>query len=330
MLATRNQFADKVAVTNGESPFGLVRFDLEVRAADQVHFLPTAGVLNGATTFRAPLLIHSQLQPDKQSNLIARNRTTCSALFTDATQLSALFTCQLLASASSDSGQQSSAKAVLAALEVLSVFDKATGFYACQTQLRAGHLFTVDRELQLELSVQLASGVSDVVPIRVTPSIQVHPTQLQLDQLPNQILTVRGVEAILADVEVTASDPALIEVVAVAKSADQWQFRARLVAAYNPLELRPLFLLVASPRSQQSVRIPIQSAADIGGGTLGGQCSSQPLWNVSNVLVTVAANVGLIISVVVTLAVAVWAFVYLFPPGKAGSQPRTNEGEFRF
>lgn len=333
VLATRNQFADKVAVTSGGRPSGLVKFDLEVRAADQVTFLPTPGVLSGFTVFAAPLLIRGQLQTEKLSNLIARNRTTCAALVGDAIPLATLFSCQLSIASSNDAAQQSAGKAFLTAFETVSVFDIKSGFYACQVKLRAGHsLFNVEREVLLDLSVHLSSGVSDATPLRVTPSIQVHPTQIPLDQLHSQVLTVKGVAAILGDVQVTASDPSLIEVVAVAKSTDQWQYRARIIGAYNPLDSNAasLALIVASPRSQQSIRVPIQTAADIAGATasaapFGGQCSSQPLWNVSNVLVTVASNVGLIISIIVTLAVIVWAFVYLFPP-KTGVESRPTEG----
>lgn len=333
MLATRNQFADKVTITSGSSTNGIVKFDVEVRAADHIVFLPHPGVLNGVDSFAAPLLIRGQLQPEKHSNLVARNRTNCAALVADIKGLTSLFNCQLRVASSNDGVQQSAAKAFLAAYVAVSVFDVKTGFYACQVQLRAGHaIFNVDRELLLELSVLLSSGLSDSTPLRVTPSVQVHPTHLSLDQLPSQVLTVKGVPSILADVQVTASDPSTIEVVAVAKSADHWQFRARLISAYNPLDsnVASLALLVSSPRSQQTIRVPIQTAADIAGAaeeraSFGGQCSSQPLWNVSNVLVTIASNVGLIISVIVTLAVIVWTFVYLFPP-KGGSGDRPTEG----
>lgn len=302
-----------------------------MRAADQIIFFPTPGVLNGFSVFAAPLIIRSQLQPEKQSNLIARNRTTCAAIVTDTISLTSLFNCQLRSASSNDGVQQSAAKAFLAAFEAVSVFDIKTGLYACQVQLRAGHaLFSVDRELLLELSVHLSSGVSDSTPLRVTPSIQVHPIQLSLDQLPIQILTVKGVSSVLTDVQVTSSDPTLIEVVAVAKSADQWQFRARLISAYNPLDSSavPLAVIVSSPRSQQSIRVPIQTAADIAGAAaaFGGQCSSQPLWNVSNALVTIASNVGLIISVIVALAVIVWTLVYLLPPKSVGDN-RPTEGK---
>lgn len=306
-----------------------------MRAADQIIFLPTPGVLNGVSVFAAPLLIRGQSQSDKQSNLIARNRTTCAATVADTIQLTSLFNCQLRGSSSNDAAQQTSAKAFLAAFEVVSVFDVKTGFYACQVHLRAGHaVFNAERELLLDLSVHLSSGVSDSTPLRVTPSIHVQPLQLSLDQLPSQVLTVKGVASILADVQVTASDPTLIEVVAVAKSADQWQFRARPISSYNPLDTNatPLALLVYSSRSQQHIRVPIQSAADIAsaaatGSAFGGQCSSRPLWNVSNVLMSIASNVGLIISVIVTLAVIVWTFVYLLPP-KGPSDGRPTEGNY--
>lgn len=337
VLATRNQFADKVSITSGSSPNGLVKFDVEVRAADEIVFLPTPGVINGVDVFAAPLIIRGQLQKDKHSNLIARNRTTCAAILSDTISLTSLFNCQLRGAPSNDGVQQSAAKSFLGAFEVAPVFDIKTGFYACQVKLRAGHaLFNVDREVLLELSVHLSSGVSDSTPLRVTPSIQVNPNHLSLDHLASQVLTIKGVPTILADVQVTASDPSLIEVVAVAKSADQWQFRSRLISSYNPLDSKsePLALLVSSPRSHQSIRVPIQTAADIAGAatapsSFSGQCSSQPLWNVSNMLMTVASNVGLIISVIVTLAVIVWAFVYLFPP-KGGADSRTTEGNCCF
>lgn len=122
--------------------------------------------------------------------------------------------------------------------------------------------------------------------------------------------------------QVKSSDAAILEVVPVSKAAGVWQFQARLL---QPIPIAPdsdasasLAVLIKSAQSQQNIRVVVQSAADesallASSGacadtlTGAGQCAGrQAAYSTSSVLVTVVSNMGLIISVLIALAVAIF------------------------
>lgn len=69
VLASRAKFGEKITVTNGDARAGHIKFDLEIREADQINFQKTYDIFNGAS-YSGMLLIKNHQQIDKTSNLV--------------------------------------------------------------------------------------------------------------------------------------------------------------------------------------------------------------------------------------------------------------------
>lgn len=233
MLAARSQTGDKVTVINGDRRHGHLKFDVEVHDVDAIVFRrrqrnndadAVVYVFNGER-----LRVHVLLQNGaaalssgddagdsdiRPSNVYARNVTTCSQ---QQQQLSsdealtqgadAVFKCTLRSTGSTDSNAAKLQQQLLARIDVRAVFDRAAAAYACELRLRAdaaGPLAAAYANVELELEAALGNGLAaDRRRVRIVPAVQVTPQWLAAEQLPEQVITVRGVEAVLQQTEVS-------------------------------------------------------------------------------------------------------------------------------
>lgn len=71
MLTSRSKYGEKIVVTNGENKIGNIKYDLEIREADNIGFLKSFDIFNGEN-YQGHLLIKNHLQIDKISNLVRK------------------------------------------------------------------------------------------------------------------------------------------------------------------------------------------------------------------------------------------------------------------
>lgn len=71
VVASRTKFGEQITVTNGNEQFGHIKYDLEIREADQIQFVKTEDVFNGKN-YKAHLITKNHLQVDKLSNLVRK------------------------------------------------------------------------------------------------------------------------------------------------------------------------------------------------------------------------------------------------------------------
>lgn len=91
--------------------------------------------------------------------------------------------------------------------------------------------------------------------LKLTPAVQIFPRVFSTDKLSQQEVSITGMENILQKIEVSSSHPDLLEVYALPKTSGRVQYKARL---HNAEAVdSELFILVQSPLTHQSVKIPI-------------------------------------------------------------------------
>lgn len=165
-------------------------------------------------------------------------------------------------------------------------------------------------DVTFELEATLAgSGITDVVALKLIPAISVSPASLSIavEHLASQTITVAGLDKVLQVVSVKSSHPTVLEVTAVSKTPGRLEFGAKLIGNLPTSE--SVVVHIVSPLSQQSIDIVIGVPAVT--AAMNGRCSagsgSPPSWqSVGAMLVNMVSNIGLIISALIALAVAIW------------------------
>lgn len=226
-----------MTVINGDRQYGHVKYDVEVRDADHIAFrrrqrsqrnaagstgaaaangAPAVTVFNGEQLRVLVLLTNGAIQStdvdtdSRASNVHARNATTCSQQLSIDDSLTsgadAVFKCTVRGvGVVNDAKLQ---QQLLARIAVQAVFDRTAAAYACEVRLIDGAvpLSAVYANVQLELEAALGNGLAtDRRLVQVVPAVQVTPTWLVAEHLGEQVITLRGVEAVLQQTEVSQS-----------------------------------------------------------------------------------------------------------------------------
>lgn len=288
---------EMVTVYNGDLAKGLIKYDLEIRGADSVEFYQSDDIFSGRS-FTARLLIKNHLQYEKMSNVFARNQTLCTASFKSFSKQ--LYDCKIRLMTSIDGN----ADKVLRLLSAAPTFDKQRGAYACQIdaspKTSISDIVNVAKrdELQFELEATLNNGVSSTRYIKMLPALNVHPMELQIEQIEQQQITITGTDRIIQAAHVSSSHPTTFEITAGIRSHDSKQFKVKVLRSLTSDE--DAFVLINSPVTLQTIRIPIritQSAQ---------KCSNQPFQSFSVITYNIISNLGLIIFTLFILAASVW------------------------
>lgn len=86
------------------------------------------------------------------------------------------------------------------------IFDKQNAQYACEIRLSTTLIefsnSIKNLDLTIELEAQLLNGISDSISLKIVPAIKVTPNIIGVQQLPDQIITITGLDKILQKLEV--------------------------------------------------------------------------------------------------------------------------------
>lgn len=291
-----SKYGEQITVTNGNEHFGYIKYDVEIREADTIEFFQINDVFNGKN-YKAHLLIKNHLQIDKVSNVIAKNATTCLAGMDRFNEK--FFNCniKLLSDDSSNA-----AGGVLNLITIAPVFDRTIGAYACELKPKSSIADIIglvkNDEIQLEVTAILMNGVPAKAHLKLVPAISVVPTEIQLEQIDQQIITITGLDKILQRIQVSTSDPKSFEAVSKSKTHGKYEYKIRLLK--NLPDDETVFLIINSPLTMQTIQIPIQSVK------LMQKCLSQPFQSFSTMALGLISNLGLIVSMLIVLSATIW------------------------
>lgn len=295
--ASASKTVETVTIANGNVARGLIKYDLEIREADSVEFYQSDEIFN-ERSFTAHLIMKNHLQYDKISNVFARNRTLCAASLQSVSKQ--LYDCKIRLL----TPIEGNADKVLKWLNAVPTFDKQRGTYACQIDA-SGKTTIADivniakrDELQFELEATLINGVSASRYIKMLPALNVHPLELQIEQIEQQQITISGADRIIQQAHVSSSHPNTFEITSGTRSHNSKQFKVKLLRSVPSDE--NVFVLINSPLTLQTIRIPIRSAHTAQ------KCSNQPFQSFSVITYNIISNLGLIIFMLFILAATVW------------------------
>lgn len=301
-IGSHSKYGEQITVTNGNERFGYIRYDVEIREADTIEFFQINDVFNGKN-YKAHLLIKNHLQIDKSSNVIAKNNITKQECLASMDQFNEkFFNCNIKLLTSDDSN---AIGGVMSLITISSVFDRGLGAYACEVALKpmASIADIIDSvkndEVQLEVTANfLTSGLSTKTYLKMVPAINVQPTEIQLEQIDQQVITITGLDKILQRIQVSTSDPKTLEVVSKSKTHGTHEYKVRLLK--NLSDDKTAFVFINSPLTMQTIQIPIQSVE------LMQKCLSQPFQSFSTMALGLISNLGLIVSMLIILSATVW------------------------
>lgn len=241
---------------------------------------------------------------------IARNATKCQSIVPKFPVN--FYSCRLRLAAAAAS--QSDAVKVLNNFRTIPQFDRRIGAYSCDIQLITNieEVIVTAKNIEIIFELEAAlvgSGISDVVTLKLIPAIKVVPLSIAIEQLATQMITVSGLDKVLQMIQVKSSHPTVLEVVAVSKVPGTWQYRATLI---DSIPDEAVQVHIVSPLSQQNIDVTIGTPSVV---MLNGKCSgggTPPSWqSVGSMFVNMVSNIGLIISALITLAVAIWGEYFM-------------------
>ncbi|XP_065087811.1 nuclear pore membrane glycoprotein 210 [Ochlerotatus camptorhynchus] len=304
---------EKVFISHGEHRSEGLRFGIDVLEADQIEFFKSYDVFNGQK-YRGHLVIKNHLQIDKFVNVIAQNVSICTESIERS--FSSLFSCKLTSKQNPSSG-------ILKHFKTVASFDPTIGAYTCDidliTSIEEVTNLIKTNELNIELEARLlGSGLSDTSTLKIVPAVIVDPEAISIEQVGKQIVTVNGMDKVLQKIEVSSSNPSLLEVSMVQKGPGSIQYKLRLLGSYSLESSEDLYVNVNSPLTLQKLKVPIQSPLVMR------KCASQPLYNVPNMFLNYVSNFGLLISAIIVLAATVWVFVFCFPQRQKTVDPNAT------
>nr|XP_040219055.2 nuclear pore membrane glycoprotein 210 [Anopheles coluzzii] len=290
-----------VTIRHGDRRHGGISFSVDVLEADRIEFFKSYDIFNGQS-YRGHLVIKNHLQMDKLVNVIAMNVSTCREQVERS--YAGLFSCKLVV--------RQGMPELLKHFKVAPGYDATIGAYSCNIEL----LTTLDdvanlikaNEYTLELEVRLlASGLTDTSTLKMVPAVRIEPEAIAVEQINKQSLMIAGLDRVLQKVEVTSTDPAVLAIRPQQKQPGLLEYRLELLDNYKEEWADSLAVLVNSPLTQQSVRVPINSPM------APRKCGTQPFTSAPDLLVNYVSNFGLLISAVTVLAATVWVVVFCFP-----------------
>lgn len=293
---------EKVFINHGDRSSGGLRFGIDVLEADRIEFFKSYDIFNGQK-YRAHLVIKNHQQLDKFVNVIAKNISTCAENIESS--FSSLFSCKV-------TSKQNPSTGLLKHFKTSSSFDPSIGAYTCDIDLATSideiTNFVKSSEMNIELEGRLVgSGISDSTTLKIVPAVTVEPEAISIEQIGTQAISVTGIEKVLQKLEVSPSNPNMLEVLVSHKGPGTIQYKLRLLNSYPLGSNEELYVSVNSPLTLQNVKIPIQSPLILR------KCASQPLYSVPNMFLNYVSNFGLLISALIVLAATVWVFVFCFP-----------------
>ncbi|XP_062541443.1 nuclear pore membrane glycoprotein 210 [Armigeres subalbatus] len=304
---------EKVHISHGDARSGGLRFAVDVLEADHIEFFKSYDVFNGQK-YQGHLVIKNHQQLDKFVNVIAQNVSTCADNIERS--FSNLFSCKLTSKQNPSSG-------VLKHFKTIPSFDSSIGAYTCDidlvTSIEEVTNLIKTNELNIELEARLlGSGLSDTCTLKIVPAVIVEPEAISVEQVGTQLVTVSGMDKVLQKIEVSSSNPSLLEISMVQKGPGSIQYKLRLLGSYSLDSTENLFVSVNSPLTVQKVKVPIQSPLIMR------KCASQPLYNVPSMFLNYVSNFGLVISALIVLAATVWVFVFCFPQRQKTVDPNAT------
>lgn len=297
---TRN--IELVTVSNGHMAQGYIKYDLEIRDADSVEFYQSHDIFN-EKSFTAHLIIKNHLQYGKISNVIAQNTTTCSNSFDSLGEQ--LFNCELRLVTSINGD----ATKILRLLSVQPIFDKHKGAYACKIHVSSestnSDIINIAQrdDVQFELTATLQNGVSASIDVKMIPAIIVHPLELSMEQIEQQIITISGSERIISQVHVSAPGSANFEIVPEKKGHDFRQFKLKILKRIRSDD--NAFVIINSPATMQTIRVPIRSIEEPQ------KCLNTPFQSFSFITFNILSNLGLIVFMMFILAATIWGRFFI-------------------
>ncbi|XP_058828895.1 nuclear pore membrane glycoprotein 210 [Topomyia yanbarensis] len=313
IVGTHRAGEGKVYISHVDRQSGGLRIGVDILEADRIEFFKSYDIFNGQH-YRAHLVIKNHLQVDKFVNVIAQNVSICAERIQQA--FSNLFSCKLTAKQNPSSG-------ILKHFKTVPSFDRSIGAYVCDinlvTSIEEVTNLVKNNEINIELEARLQdSSLSDTSTLKIVPAVIVEPEAISIEQIGTQIVTVSGMDKVLQKLEVTPSNPSMLEVTMIQKGPASIQYKLRLLSSYSLETSDDLFVNVNSPLTLQKIKIPIQSPLVMR------KCASQPLYNVPNLFLNYVSNFGLLISALIVLAATVWVFVFCFPQRQKTVDPNAT------
>lgn len=303
----------KVYISHGDRRAGGLSFGIDVLEADRIEFFKSFDIFNGQK-YRGHLVIKNHQQLDKFVNVIAPNVSVCAETIERA--FTGVFSCKL-------SSRQNPSSGILKHFKTVPSFDASIGAYSCDidlvTSIEEVTNFVKSSEINIELEARLVgSGLADISTLKIVPAVIVDPEAISIEQIATQLVTISGMDKVLQKVEVTSSQPSVLELTMVQKGPGSLQYKLRLLSSYSLESSEELFISVYSPLTAQSIKIAIQSPLMMK------KCASQPFYNVPNLFLSYVSNFGLLISALIVLAATVWVFVFCFPQRQKTVDPNAT------
>lgn len=277
--------------------------------------------------YRAGLLIKNYLQSNKNTNVVStyhtyvhicmyhislhnisifnflflqfgKNHTICTEKLT--TIVTNFFSCRITSRQSQDIVQYIRAKPV---------FDYDNGFYACDINLLLPideiQIKVASHDLSFDVETKLANGITDIMSLKLVPQIYVTPVNIDIEQINNQILTIKGLDRVLAKIDVKSSDTSVVNITPTSKSINERLFKLKLLQEY-PND-REISIIINSPLTQQDIIIPIQSPLSTA------KCTKGPFYGTSfNDFIDFITKFGFVISVAIVLGVLIIVLMFIF------------------
>lgn len=333
VISTRSQFGEPVTVTNGDAATGHIKYDLEIREADNVEFYKSNDIFNGKS-YKGHLVIRNHLQLDKLTNLVSDDATPCTfganhRPFSGRPELVAL-----LGAAAAVFGEvlrvqpqalepaqqrvRPSARVPESVgnvrqggrrVRVRNRTADADRRFDCADQKRGAepgaHREPVERRGGRQ---QPANGARDKRFAAIDFGRAARPANHHRHRPRQSAPKNRGNVRILRSAtrnsiqtfthQITVSDASALEITPTTKAHGSLQYKIR-VRKHLPVD-ETIFVNVHSPLTQQTIQIPIQSTS------AEPKCVNQPFQSVPAIVVNLISNFGLIISALIVLSATIW------------------------
>ncbi|XP_041563587.1 nuclear pore membrane glycoprotein 210 isoform X2 [Drosophila elegans] len=299
VLNHQHKLGEKIVITNGdeEKRGGFIKFDLEVRESDAIVFAKSLDTFSGSE-YRGHLVLRNHVQSEKYSNLIAKNVSKCAGQL-DGMSVD-VFSCRLAA-------KEALGRQLLKLYKVEALFDASVGQYSCRLELLSSFIELLNivktNDVYLELEVAMADGILDKMSLKLVPGIKVIPESVRVTVLKPQEIHVSGLDKALHKVQVQPSNSKYIAVEFIEHGHGISKYRLRFFEDL-PLD-EHFYLLVISPETDQSIKVPI-----VGSTMLAQKCSSS-LYG-GPLVYRMLENLGFVLTTTVIVIISIWVYMSCF------------------
>lgn len=211
-----------------------------------------------------------------------------------------LFSCRITSRQSSD---------IIQYIQTKAVFDFDFGFYACDINL----LLPIDEiqakiaslDLSFDLEAKLSNGITDIMSLKLVPQIHITPEFIDIEQINTQVLAIKGLDRVLAKIDVKSSDDSIVNITPTTKSINERLYKLKLLQEY-PND-RDVSIIINSPLTQQDIVIPIQSPQSTA------KCTKGPFYGASlNDFINFFTKFGAIITAAIVLGAFIICIMFIF------------------